>query len=338
MTAKNRRILFRTRPRGWVGEDDMELAEAPMPAPGKGELLVRNLYLSLDPYMRGMMDDRKSYATPLQPGDPMSGRIVGEVAESNHPDYQPGEYVFAMGRWEEYSVLTGAEDMRKLDPALAPLSWNLGVLGAPGLTAYVGMAHLLGAPEEGQQVYVSAAAGGVGQVASQLAKLHGARVVGSAGDDAKAAFLTGQLGLDAAFNYKRYDSYRAALTEHMPDGLDFYFDNVGGEALDAALAVANPFARFAECGMVSQYNLSEPYGLTNLTQVNRMRITMQGFIVRDHYDLLPGYLAQMADWLKAGKVKYVEDLTAGLENAPAAFVRMLKGEKFGKQVVQIAEP
>ncbi|HZD25110.1 MAG TPA: NADP-dependent oxidoreductase [Alphaproteobacteria bacterium] len=338
MAEGNRRILFKSRPQGWVSEDNMALAEAPMPKPGPGELLVRNLYLSLDPYMRGMMDDRKSYAAPLQPGEPMTGRVVAEVMESNHPDYRPGEHVFAMARWEDYSVLTGTEDMRKLDASIAPLSWNLGVLGAPGLTAYVGMVHLLGAPREDQQVFVSAAAGAVGQVASQLAKLHGARIVGSAGDDVKAAFLRDELGLDAAFNYRRYDSYAAALAEHMPDGLDVYFDNVGGEALDAALAVANPFARFAECGMVSQYNLTEPYGVTNLTQVNRMRIAMRGFIVRDHFDLLPGYLEQMAGWLKAGKVKYVEDVTPGLENAPAAFVRMLKGEKFGKQVVQIAEP
>jgi len=335
MPETQTQVTFASRPTGWVTADNFALRQAPMPEPGAGELLLRNIYLSVDPYMRGMMEDRRSYAAPLEPGDVMAGRVVGEVVASNHPDYAVGDHAFAMARWEEYSVLTGSEDMRKVDPALAPISWNLGVLGAPGLTAYVGMVALMGPPEPGQQIFVSAASGAVGQVATQLAKRHGARVVGSAGSDAKVDFLTDRLGLDAAFNYKRYDSYAAALDEHCPDGIDFYFDNVGGEALDAVLARANPFARLAECGMISQYNLTEPYGLTNLTQVNRMRLTLRGFIVRDHFELLPGYLKDMARWLKDGSVVYVEDRAEGLENAPAAFLAMLKGENFGKQVVQI---
>ena len=336
MSGENRQIIFASRPQGWVTEANFDLQVGEIPSPGPGEMLIRNLYMSVDPYMRGMMNDAHSYAAPLQPGDVLSCRVVGEVVESNHPDYQAGEHVFAMLRWEEYSIATGTEDMRKLDPDLAPLSWHLGVLGAPGLTAYVGMVHL-GEVKDGDQVFVSAASGAVGQIACQLGQLHGARVAGSAGSDDKVAFLTDKVGLDAAFNYKSFDSYAAALDQFCPDGIDLYFDNVGGEALEAVLARVNPFARSIECGMISQYNVTEPYGITNLTQINRMRVRMQGFIVRDHYDLLPGYLTQMAAWLKDGKVTYAEDVMPGLENAPKAFIRMLKGENFGKQVVQIAE-
>ena len=336
---KNRQILFAKRPEGWVTPDCFAAGEAEVPEPSEGEFVIRNIYMSLDPYMRGMMNPQRSYAAPLEPGDVMACRVVGQVVASRHPDYREGDYVFAMARWEEYSRLNGSETVRHVDPALAPISWNLGVLGAPGLTAYVGMMVLLGPPEAGQQVYVSSAAGAVGQIATQLARLKGARVVGSAGSDAKVGFLTETLGLDGAFNYKTVASYEAALEQHFPDGIDMYFDNVGGEALDAVLARANAFARLPICGMISRYNETEGYGFRNLTQVNRMRLTLKGYIVRDHYELLPDYLRQMAGWLKAGQVKYIEDVTQGLEKAPEAFVAMLKGGNFGKQVVQIgADP
>lgn len=333
----NRQILFAKRPDGWVTTDCFDQRDGEMPEPGPGEFLVRNIYMSVDPYMRGMMNPQRSYAAPLQPGDVMACRVVAEVLQSNHADYAKGDIVFAMARWEEYSVLNGSETVRKIDPALAPVSWHLGVLGAPGLTAYVGMMVLLGPPEAGQQVYVSSAAGAVGQVAVQLAKLNGARVVGSAGSDAKVAFLTDTLGIDGAFNYKTETSYAAALDRFFPDGIDMYFDNVGGEALEAVIERARPFARLPLCGMISRYNEEGGYPVRNLTQVNRMRLTLQGYIVRDHYDLLPEYLDKMAGWLKAGEVKYIEDITQGLENAPEAFIAMLKGGNFGKQVVQISE-
>lgn len=332
----NRQILFAKRPDGWVTPDCFQSGEAAMPEPGEGEFVIRNIYMSLDPYMRGMMNPQRSYAAPLQPGDVMACRVVGQVTASRHPDYREGDYVFAMARWEEYSLLNGSETVRHVDPDLAPISWNLGILGAPGLTAYVGMMVLLGPPEAGQQVYVSSAAGAVGQVAVQLAKIAGARVIGSAGSDDKVAFLTDTLGIDGAFNYKTEDSYDAALSRLFPDGIDMYFDNVGGEALDAVMAHARPFARLPLCGMISGYN-DGGYPLRNLTQVNRMRLTLQGYIVRDHYDLLPEYLDKMAGWLKSGQAKYIEDVTKGLENAPAAFIGMLKGGNFGKQVVQIAD-
>lgn len=332
---RNHQILFAKRPEGWVTTDCFASREADVPEPGDGQFVIRNIYMSLDPYMRGMMNPQRSYAAPLEPGDVMACRVVGQVAISRHSDYRQGDFVFAMARWEEYSLLDSSETVRHVDPALAPISWNLGILGAPGLTAYVGMMKLLGPPERGQQVFVTSAAGAVGQVAVQLAKIAGARVVGSAGSDDKVAFLTDTLGIDDAFNYKTEPSYDAALERCLPDGIDVYFDNVGGEALDAVLAHANPFARLPLCGMISGYN-EGGYPLRNLTQVNRMRLTLQGYIVRDHYHLLPEYLERMATWLKSGEAKYVEDITQGLENAPRAFIAMLKGKNFGKQVVQIA--
>ncbi|MDP6344397.1 MAG: NADP-dependent oxidoreductase, partial [Alphaproteobacteria bacterium] len=255
---------------------------------------------------------------------------------SNNPDYGAGDFVFGMLRWEEYSIAKGDEDLRKVDPDLAPLSWNLGVLGAPGLTAWVGMMEL-GRPKAGEQVFVSAASGAVGQVAGQLARLRGCRVVGSAGSDDKVAFIRRECGYDDGFNYRRAASFETALASHCPDGIDVYFDNVGGTMLDAVLLQANDHARLIECGMISQYNLQQPDGIHNLALFARKRLTMRGFIVRDHYELLPKYLSDMAAWLKSGEVKYREDMVRGLEQAPAAFIRMLKGENFGKQVVQIAD-
>jgi NADPH-dependent curcumin reductase CurA len=336
MDANNRQVIFESRPSGWVAQENFGLRNGAVPVPGPGQMLIRNIYMSVDPYMRGRMVDKESYDAPLLPGDVLACRVVGQIVTSNHPDYEAGEFVFAMLRWERYSLADGSEDMRKLDPDLAPLSWHLGVLGAPGLTAYVGMIHF-GQPKDGEQVYVSAASGAVGQIACQLAKMQGCRVIGSAGSDAKVAFLSDELGLDAAFNYHSYESYGDALDTFCPDLIDIYFDNVGGTALDAVLNRCNPFARCVECGMISQYNLEETDPIHNLVVMARYRITLRGFIVRDHFDLLPGYLADMAQWLKDGKVRYIEDITEGLDNAPAAFIGMLKGENFGKQVVQIGE-
>lgn len=331
---KTREIVLAARPQGWPKPSDFAMREVELPAPKPGELVVRTLYLSLDPYMRGLMDDRKSYAQPFQLGAPLTGRVVGVVEASRHPDYHEGDFVFAMLRWADRALATGAEDMRKIDPALAPLPAWLGPLGMTGMTAWVGM-NLLGEPKAGQQVFVSAASGAVGQVAGQLAKLAGARVVGSAGSAAKCDFVR-SLGFDDCFDH-RTAAPEEALPRLFPNGVDLYFDNVGGPTLDAALAHMNPFGRIVVCGMVSQYNETEPYGVKNLTFMTRMRLSMQGFIVRDFLDRISEFLAFMAPLVKEGRIKHREHITRGVENAPAAFIGMLRGDNLGKTLVQVAD-
>ena len=334
MTATNRQIILSSRPQGWVSEDNFALRDAALPEPEDGDVLVRNIYMSLDPYMRGRMNDGKSYAAPFALDDVLQARVIGQVAASRHPDYREGDTVFGMLGWEDFTLAKGAESLRQVDRALAPLPHYLGALGMPGMTAWIGMLEI-GEPKAGETVYVSAASGAVGQLAGQIGKIKGCRVVGSAGTDAKAAYVVDDLGFDSSFNYKAVDSYLDALIEYCPDGIDVYFDNVGGNMLEAALEHANPFARFVECGMISQYNLTQPDGIHNLTYLTRKRITMQGFIVSDRAERLQEFLAEVAGWLREGRIKYRTDIADGLENAPAAFIAMLKGENFGKQVVQI---
>ena len=331
---KAREIVLAARPRGWPRPADFALREVALPEPKAGELVVRTLCLSLDPYMRGMMDDRKSYAQPFAVGAALTGRVIGVVEASRNAAYREGDTVFAMLRWADRAIATGAEDMRKIDPALAPPAAWLGPLGMTGMTAWVGMT-LLGQPKAGQQVFVSAASGAVGQIAGQLAKLAGARVVGSAGSAAKCEFVRA-LGFDDCFDH-RATAPAEALPQRFPDGLDLYFDNVGGPTLDAVLASMNPFGRIVVCGMVSQYNEAEPYGVTNLAMMTRMRISMQGFIVRDWFGRIPEFLAFMAPLLKDGRIRHREHVVAGLENAPAAFIGMLRGENLGKTIVQAAD-
>jgi len=331
---KAREIVLAARPQGWPKPSDFALREAELPEPKAGELIVRTLYLSLDPYMRGLMSEAKSYAASFALGAPLTGRVIGVVEASRHPDYREGDHVFGMLRWADRTLATGREDMRKVDPRLAPLPAWLGPLGMTGMTAWVGMT-LLGEPKAGQQVYVSAASGAVGQIAGQLAKQAGARVVGSAGSAEKCAFVRG-LGFDACFGHRGADPAQA-LSEQFPNGIDLYFDNVGGPTLDAALAHMNPFGRIVVCGMVSQYNEAEPYGVRNLPLMTRMRLTMQGFVVREYYDLIPEFVAFMAPLLKEGRIRHREHVVPGFENAPAAFIGMLKGDNLGKTVVQVAE-
>lgn len=331
---KAREIVLAARPQGWPKPSDFALREAELPEPRAGELVVRTLYLSLDPYMRGLMSEGKSYAAPFALGAPLTGRVIGVVEASRHPDYREGEHVFGMLRWADRALATGREDMRKIDPALAPPPAWLGPLGMTGMTAWVGMT-LLGEPKPGQEVYVSAASGAVGQIAGQLAKQAGARVVGSAGSAEKCAFVQG-LGFDACFGHRGADPAQA-LPGQFPNGIDLYFDNVGGPTLDAALASMNPFGRIVVCGMVSQYNEAEPYGVKNLPLMTRMRLTMQGFVVREYYDLIPEFIAFMAPLLKDGRVRHREHVAPGLENAPAAFIGMLKGDNLGKTIVQVAD-
>jgi NADPH-dependent curcumin reductase CurA len=333
----NKQILLKSRPQGWVTPDNFELAATPAPAPGDGDVLVRNLYMSVDPYMRGRMMDRKSYVPPFQIGEPLKAGVVGQVAESNNPNLKPGQIVTGMLDWAQYTLVKGGTGLMPIPPTNVPLSYYLGVLGMPGMTAYVGLLDI-GKPKQGETVYVSAAAGAVGQIVGQLAKMQGCRVVGSAGDDAKVAWLTEEAGYDAAFNYKTVSSLNDALAEHCPKGIDVYFENVGGAMLDAVLTRMNMRGRIVACGMISQYNLEKPEGVRNLMMVVGNRLLIQGFIVSDHFDRLPQFIQQMSGWLAEGKVTYREDVAEGIENAPAAFIGMLKGENFGKQVVKIADP
>ncbi len=337
MAATNKQILLKSRPKGWVTPDNFELAESPVPEPGDGDVVVQNLYLSVDPYMRGRMNDRKSYVPPFQIGEPLMGGAVGQVSASANANFKVGDTVSGMLGWEQYTLVKGGAGLMAVPPADVPLSYFLGVLGMPGMTAYVGLLDI-GAPKEGETVYVSAAAGAVGQIVGQIAKLKGCHVVGSAGDDAKVDWLTSEAGYDSAFNYKSVGSFDDALAERCPKGIDIYFENVGGAMLDAALAAMNPFGRIVACGMISQYNLEQPEGVKNLFHVVGKRLKMQGYIVSDHFDRLPAFIQEMSGWLAEGKIRYREDVADGIENAPAAFIGMLKGENFGKQVVKIADP
>jgi len=337
MPTTTRQIILKQRPEGWVTTDDFDTREIELGGPGDGDVLVRAIYMSLDPYMRGRMDASKSYAANFQIGEPLKARVIGEVTASNDDTFHPGDLVFGMLDWADHTMAGPAAGLRHVDPALAPLPYYLGVLGMPGMTAWIGME--MGDPKPGETVFVSAASVAVGQIAGQLGRLRGCRVVGSAGGDDKVAFLTNELGFDAAFNYKTAPDLLTALEEHAPVGVDMYFDNVGGATLEAALDHANNFARFIQCGMISQYNLErdQMQGIRNLTHINRKRIRMEGFIVGDHAERLDEFMGQMAGWLKSGAVTYRIHMTDGLENAPEAFISMLKGGNFGKQVVRIGD-
>ena len=337
MARTNKQVLLKSRPQGWVTPENFEIAEAPAPAPGDGDVLVRGLYMSVDPYMRGRMMDRKSYVPPFQIGEPLKAGVVGQVVESKNPNLKPGQIVSGMLDWAEYTLVKGGTGLMPIPQSNVPLSYFLGVLGMPGMTAYVGLLDI-GKPKQGETVYVSAAAGAVGQIVGQIAKMKGCRVVGSAGDDEMVGWLTKEAGYDAAFNYKTVGSLDKALAEHCPKGIDVYFENVGGAMLDAVLVKMNVRGRIVACGMISQYNLEKPEGVHNLMMVVGNRLTIQGFIVSDHFDRLPTFIQEMSGWLAEGKIKYREDVADGIAAAPAAFIGMLKGENKGKQVVKIADP
>jgi NADPH-dependent curcumin reductase CurA len=333
---RNIQVLFKARPSGWVDESHFELVENEAGQPGDEEVLIRNLYLSVDPYMRGRMREARSYTAGFELGKPLEGGAVGEVVESNSAAFPVGSYVSGRMGWEEYTVAR-SRDLIIVDPEIAPLSAYIGVMGMPSMTAWIGMKNI-GQAKDGETVVVSAASGAVGQVAGQMAKMSGCRVVGTVGSDAKLEYIVGDLGFDAGINYKSADSLGRALGDACPKGIDVYFENVGGRMLDAVLARVNPFARIVACGMISQYNLERPEGIHNLINIVGNRVLMQGFIVSDHMDRLAEFHAEMGGWIKEGKVKYREDITEGLTQAPAAFIGMLKGENFGKAVVEIAKP
>ncbi len=328
----NKRIVLASRPKGWVTQDNFRLETAPLPQPKDGEVLVKNLWLSLDPYMRGRMNDTKSYAAKQELGEVMIGGTVGEVVESKNPKFAVGDKVLGMFGWQQYGLSSGA-GLNKIDASRVPMQAFLGVLGMPGVTAWVGLLDLC-QPKTGETVAVSAASGAVGSVVGQIAKLKGCRAVGIAGGKAKCDYVVKELGFDACVDYKA-GKLRDDLKAAAPNGIDCYFENVGGEILDAALARMNAFSRIAVCGLISQYNVTEPYGVKNFGSILTNRIKVQGFIVSDRMELWAKALPELIGWVAGGKIKYRESVAQGLENAPKAFIGLLKGENFGKQLVKI---
>jgi NADPH-dependent curcumin reductase CurA len=331
MSATTREIRLASRPDGEPTEANFEIAEVPLPEPGPGEMLVRNSYLSVDPYMRGRMRDVKSYVPPFQVGDVLEGGAVGQVVASNGGQLEEGAWVQHMAGWREHAVIDGGYPV---DPAVAPVSTSLGVLGMPGLTAYAGLTEV--APiEAGETVFVSAAAGAVGSAAGQIARLRGCRVIGSAGSPEKVAWLTDELGFDAAFDYKE-TPVATGLREHAPKGIDVYFDNVGGDHLSAALARMRVHGRIALCGAVAQYNEEGPQpGPDNFIAVLPLRLTIRGFIVLDHYGLMGRFLEEVGGWVGSGELRYRETIVDGIENMPGAFNGLLAGDNVGKMLVKI---
>lgn len=333
----NRQITLAARPAGYPKESDFRLVEKPSPTPGPGEMLIRIIYLSLDPYMRGRMNQTESYAPPMEIGDVMVGGTVGKVLQSNHPGFVKGDIVEGMLGWQEYAVSDGS-GLRKIDPQVAPVSTALGVLGMPGLTAYFGLLEVAN-PKPGETVVISGAAGAVGSAAGQIAKIKGCRVVGVAGSDAKINYLVGELGLDAAFNYRSVENYYQVLHEICPEGIDVYFDNAGGAITDAVFRLLRPRARVAICGQISQYNLEEPeMGPRLLPHLLVKQARAEGFLVFQFADRYEEALKQLTQWLKEGKLKYREDIVDGIGNAPGAFIAMLHGRNMGKQLVKLAVP
>jgi hypothetical protein len=333
MAETSTEIRLASRPEGMPRPENFELAEVTVPDPGPGEVLVRNSYLSVDPYMRGRMRDVKSYQPPYALGEVMSGGAVGQVVASNGGKFEEGAWVQSLNGWREHYVST-SDGLFPVDPDLAPVSTALGVLGMPGLTAYAGLTEI-GRPQEGETVFVSGAAGAVGSAAGQMARLRGCRVVGSAGSAEKVQWLTGELGFDAAFDYHEV-APAEALREHCPDGIDVYFDNVGGDHLEAAIARMNVHGRIPLCGAISQYNEeSPPPGPRNFLAVLPKRLTIRGFIVLDHFGLLKDFLAEAGPWVKSGELRYRETIVKGIENMPAAFIGLLEGENIGKMLVEV---
>ncbi len=333
--SRNRQIVLAARPAGLPKPSDFRLVETPIPEPGPGEMLVRARYLSLDPYMRGRMSDAPSYARPVAVGEVMVGAVVGAVVRSRHPDFAEGDVVEERLGWQEYGLSRGRE-ARKVDPRLAPISTALGVLGMPGLTAYFGLLEV-GRPKPGETVVVSAAAGAVGAVVGQIARLGGCRAVGVAGSRAKIDYIVRELGFDAGIDYREVSDLDRALADACPRGVDVYFDNVGGRITEAVSRHVNLFARVAVCGLISQYNLEQPeVAPRNERFLLVSRVRVQGFIVSDFYQRRDEGLRQLAEWLREGKLRYREDVVDGLENAPAAFIGMLQGRNLGKQLVRLA--
>jgi len=327
----NREIRLVARPRGTPDESLFELAESPLAEPAEGQLLIRNAYISVDPYMRGRMNDVRSYVAPFTLGETMSGGAVGRIESSRNPSWHEGEWVVHMLGWREWSLADG-HGLQRVDTSYAPVSTALGVLGMPGMTAWWGITQI-GVPSEGETVFVSGAAGAVGSAAAQLASLRGATVVGSAGSSEKIAWLH-ELGIKA-FDYHAVQP-RDGLRELAPDGIDVYFDNVGGDHLEAAIGAMHPYGRVIACGAISRYSDVEPEpGPGNLFMLFTKRLTIKGFIVSDHYDRFGEFLAEVGPLVRAGRLRYHETIVDGIENAPDAFLGLLRGDNIGKMLVKV---
>jgi hypothetical protein len=335
MGTKSREVRLASRPAAMPAPEHFEIAETLVPDPGEGEIQVRNLFMSVDPYMRGRMRDVKSYVPPFEVGKVMDGGAVGEVVASRNPRFADGDLVVGMQGWREVFNSDGT-GLQKIDKSLGvPPSAYLGVLGMPGLTAYVGLFDI-GKLQPGETLMVSGAAGAVGSLVGQLGKTRDCRVVGSAGSPEKVRFLIDELGFDDAFDYRR-ENLNEALARTCPHGVDVYFENVGGALLEAVLLHMRPFGRIPVCGMISQYNESEPApGPRTLVMVIPRRLRIQGFIVSDHWDRQPAFLAEVAPHVRDGRIRFPETVVSGIENAPDAFIGLFRGENTGKMLVRLA--
>lgn len=340
--SKNaQRILLAARPSGAPQTSDFQLEDCPMPTPAAAEILLRVLYLSLDPYMRGRMNDAKSYAEPVALGSVMEGGTVAQVVESRHADFAIGDIVLAHAGWQTHAVVTAKQIQRKLDPAQAPISTALGVYGMPGFTAWAGLEEI-GKPQQGETLVVAAASGPVGGTVGQIAQKRGARAVGIAGGAEKCAFVRDELGFDVAIDHHAED-FAAQLKVACPDGIDVYWENVGGPVWEAVLPLLNEHARVPVCGLVSHYNDTEqPAGPNRapalMANILTRSLTVRGFIQHEFVRRYPAFLKEMGGWLQHGELRYREDIVDGLAQAPAAFISMLNGGNFGKLLVRVAEP
>ncbi|XP_057781335.1 2-alkenal reductase (NADP(+)-dependent)-like [Salvia miltiorrhiza] len=337
---RNQQIILNNYVKGSVKESDMSLRNSTIiskiPDGCDGAVLVKNLYLSCDPYMLSRMKEIKdNYIDSFKPGSPIVGYGVSKVLDSSHTDYKKGDLIWGMTGWEEYTLIKDLANSFKIQETDVPLSYYTGLLGMPGVTAYVGFLELC-SPKKGETVFISAASGAVGQLVGQFAKLTGCYVVGSAGSKEKVDLLKNKFGFDEAFNYKEEQDYSAALKRYFPDGIDIYFENVGGKLLEAVLSNMRLHGRIAVCGMISQYGLEQPEGVHNLFNLVAKRIRMEGFLVFDCYHLYPKFLEMVLPLIKQGKITYVEDVVEGLEGAPGALVGLFSGRNVGKQVVVVA--
>ncbi len=328
----NKQIILKSRPVGEPKESDFALVETPTPEPGEGEILSRTIYLSLDPYMRGRISAGESYAASVELGSVIVGGTVSQVIKSNHPQFQAGDFVLSNNGWQTYAVSKG-ETLRKLDPTQAPLSYSLGVLGMPGLTAYAALLDI-GQPKEGETVVVSAASGAVGAVAGQIAKIKGARVVGIVGSDDKRDYIVKELGFDVGINRKTQE-LDSALKEAAPNGIDVYYDNTAGVILEAVLQQINLGARIPLVGLISEYNSTSTPPGPNLRPLLIKRALIKGFLVADYQHRFNDFLHDVSGWLQSGQLKYKEDVVVGLEKTPGAFIGLLRGENFGKLIVKV---
>jgi len=333
----NTRIVLAARPDGRPRPSDFRVETAPLPEPGNGELLVQILYLSLDPYMRGRMNAGRSYAKPVDIGAAMEGGTVARVVRSRHPDFSEGDIVLAHSGWQSFAIADGT-GLRKLDPTAAPVTTALGVLGMPGFTAYAGLLTI-GRPQPGETVVVAAASGAVGSAVGQIARIKGARAIGIAGGADKCRFVKDELGFDDVADHRAPD-FAERLKAACPDGIDVYFENVGGHVWDAVFPLLNDFARIPVCGLIAQYNAIDDSRADRLPAVMRevlsRSLTIRGFIQREFVDLRPAFYKDMAEWIAAGSVRYREDIVDGLENAPEALIGLLEGRNFGKLIVRVS--